>query len=199
MVLPKAIGRVLKAFPAAGMYATDFDGFFECLQSYETLTDIAAVAKYNPSNQIEVSPLRYLLFALEAHLNEFYIFTERLRIWLVHLQRRYRKNAQFDTINATLVKALGAINAEAAPIRTSRGRHVHTERYFGRSHPLRRMSLHPAAPDHLPASRRECKRIKVRELREIRRRNHTALRLLKHAAEAVARALIRPDGSWLVP
>jgi hypothetical protein len=198
MLLPAAIRRVLDAFPSAG-HAADFDAFFECLQSYETLAEIAAIATHSPSRTIEISPLSYLLFALEAHLNEFYIFTERLKTWLVRLQRRYRKSNDFSAINSMLAKALARIDAEAEPIRTIRGRHVHTERHFGRAHPLRRMSLHSAAPDYLAVSRREWKRIKVHELREIRRRNHTALRLMKQACEAVAQTFIGPDGTWIVP
>jgi hypothetical protein len=196
-MLPAATKRLLSALPPSHLKSKDFEDFFECLESYATLNEVSAIAAYNPTGLISVSPIRYLLFCLEAHHNEFYIFTERTKVWLTRLERCYRGHSCFGALRKSLVAAHAAIDAEARAFREIRSSHVHAKRYFDRNHPVRRMSLHSIAPDYIPPRRAEWKGTKVRELRAIRRRNQTAMRILKISSQSVVRILVRVDGTWI--
>lgn len=95
IMLPAATLKLLKITPLAPEKVRGIldETLFECLESYETLGDIAAIASYDPVNLVGVSRIRYLLFALESHLNEFYILTERIDVWLKRLGARLSKAA----------------------------------------------------------------------------------------------------------
>src|SRR5438093_2422405 len=107
-MLPAATKRLLAALPPSYPQSTDFDDFFECLESYATLLDVSTIAKYNPNGLLEISPIRYLLFSLEAHHNEFYIFTERVNVWPSRLERRYRNHSRFGALRQSLLAARSA-------------------------------------------------------------------------------------------
>src|SRR6266849_2908442 len=53
-MLPAATKRLLAAVPSH-LQSTNFDDFFECLESYETLADISAIASYNPGGLLQAS------------------------------------------------------------------------------------------------------------------------------------------------
>jgi hypothetical protein len=192
MLFPPATEKFLEALPRTTLPEPLLDELFECIESYATLDDASAIAAYDPSSSLRVSKVRYLLFALEAHVNEFYIFCQRLDALLSRFERTYRSSAVSAALRAHLQTARQLIAAERSSIVALRGRHVHQRRYFDHTSPLRRMSLDAVRypSDHLPPERRHWKKIKVVELRRLRHRNHTALRLLKIAFVAINRALL---------
>jgi len=201
MLFPSATEKFLQGLPSAGLPKPLLDELFECIESYATLDDASAIAAYNPSASLRVSKVRYLLFALEAHVNEFYIFSQRLDALLTRLERTYRSSEVSAALRAQLKSARQLIAAERSSTVALRGRHVHQRRYFDNTSPLRRMSLdalrHPF--DYPAPERRLWKRIKVLELRRLRQRNHTALRLLKLAFIAINRVLLLPHGAIIPP
>jgi hypothetical protein len=171
------------------------------MESYATLHDVAAIAAYNPSGALLVSKIRYLLFALEAHFNEFYIFCQRLDSLLVRLERVYRGSTVHTALRKRLDETRQLVARERFAIVTARGKHVHQRRYFDRTAPLRRMSLDAIrqAPDYVPPERKQWKHIKVVELRRVRERNHVALRLLKIAFVGLNRVLLSSTGAIIPP
>ena len=177
------------------------DELFECIESYATFQEITVIASSKPGPTVGVSKIRYLLFTLEAHLNEFYIFWRRLDALLTKFERTYRRSFLHPALNTQLNIIRKLIEQENVVVISVRGRHVHERRYFDRTSPLRRMSLdaleHPS--DSLPHNRRDWKRIKVAELRKARQRNHTALRLLKKAFIGINHVLVRSDGTIALP
>jgi hypothetical protein len=201
VLYPAAAQKFLYALPTTTLPQSLSDELFECIESYATLQEITAIASSNPSGTLGVSKIRYLLFTLEAHLNEFYIFWRRLDALLTKFERTYRRSFLYSALNAQLNIIRQLIEQENVAVISVRGRHVHERRYFDRTSPLRRMSLDALEPpsDWLPPHRRDWKRIKVAELRKARQRNHTALRLLKKAFIGINRVLMRSDGTIAQP
>jgi hypothetical protein len=97
--------------------------------------------------------------------------------------------------------ARNQIAKERGSVVLVRGAHVHQRRHFDRTSPLRRMSLDAVRnpSDYLSANRKAWKRIKIVELRNLRQRNHLALRLLKLAFVSVNRVLFLPDVTIALP
>ena len=201
MMLPAAVERFLDALPEELRKDSVWNDLFECLESYEALTDISMIAMYNPEGKLNVSKIRYLLFTLEAHLNEFYIFTERINVFLKRLERSYCKHPVHEHIKAAVERAKDNIKAEQERIRKARGKHVHEKRYFDSGSDLRKMSLDRSryGDDFTPPIRRQWKRIKVRELKKLRARNHIAFRIFKFALVDINKVLLNKDGTMTRP
>jgi hypothetical protein len=201
MLFPSATEKFLRALPSATLPKPLLDELFECIESYVTLDDASAIAAHDPAASLRVSKVRYLLFALEAHVSEFYIFCQRLDALLTRFERTYRSSKVSAALQPQLKRARQLIATECSPIVALRGRHVHQRRYFDHTSPLRRMSLdairHPTI--RLTPEKKHWKRIKVLELRRLRQRNHIALRLLKFAFVSINRVLLLPPGAIIPP
>jgi hypothetical protein len=201
VLYPAAAQKFLAALPTAKLPQSLSDELFECIESYVTLHEIHAIASSNPTGALGVSKIRYLLFTLEAHLNEFYIFWQRLDTLLTRFERTYRGSILNSALSAQVKIIRRLVEQENAAVISVRGMHVYKRRYFDRTSPLRRMSLdaleHPS--DWLPPRRRDWKRIKAAELRKARQRNHTALRVMKKAFVGLNRVLMCSDGTIARP
>jgi hypothetical protein len=201
MLFPSATQKFVAALPIVAFPIALSDELFECMESYATLHDISAIAAYNPSGFLSVSKIRYLLFALEAHFNEFYIFCQRLDSFLTRLDKAYRRSAVRVALQTQLDSTRRLVAHERSSIVAIRGKHVHQRRYFDRTSLLRRMSLdairHPS--DYLPSDRKQWKHMKVVELRRVRQRNHAALCLLKIAFVGINRVLLSSSGTIIPP
>ena len=102
VLYPAAAQKFLYALPTTTLPQSLSDELFECIESYATLQEITAIASSNPAGTLGVSKIRYLLFTLEAHLNEFYIFWRRLDALLTKFERTYRRSFLYSALNAQL-------------------------------------------------------------------------------------------------
>jgi hypothetical protein len=112
--------------------------FSELFQAYDNVVRIAHIAQLRFKPPSKVTPLQFLTFAVEASLNEFYIFQCRLDAFLTILSRKYRKDSQFDGFQRWMSKAPQIVKHFLNPLVEVRGAHVHRRRYSFDDEKLRR-------------------------------------------------------------
>lgn len=103
--------------------------FDEFVTSLLCMKDIEIYIKRFPYRDTGVSSLRYLKYHIESHLNEIYLFQERVEAFLDFIQKRYRKSPIAAEINLMVQKIRAIIRASLQNIILVRGTHVHSRRF----------------------------------------------------------------------
>jgi hypothetical protein len=105
-----------------------FRAFSELSQAYENLMRMSDVARLKFRRPTPVTRLQFLTFVVEASVNEFYIFTERVDKFLTTIQKKYRTDRNFASLISFVRLAPGAIRTTLKPMLQIRGAHVHDSR-----------------------------------------------------------------------
>ncbi len=103
--------------------------FNEIVSSYLSLKDIEIYIRRFPYRDTGVSPLRYMKYHIESHLNEIYIFKERFERHLTFIQRRYRKSTISEDVSEATENIRTIMSASLKDIISIRGEHVHERRF----------------------------------------------------------------------
>ena len=103
--------------------------FDEFVTSLLCMKDIEIYIKRFPYRDAGISSLRYLKYHIESHLNEIYLFQERVEAFLEFIQKRYRKSPITAKINVMAQKILALIKASLQNVILVRGAHVHSRRF----------------------------------------------------------------------
>ena len=106
-----------------------FLGFDEFVTSLLCMKDVEIYIKRFPYRDTGVSNLRYLKYHIESHLNEIYLFQERVKAFLNFIQKRYQKSPIAAEIKLMVQKILALIKASLQNIILVRGTHVHSRRF----------------------------------------------------------------------
>jgi hypothetical protein len=116
-----------------------FDAFSELCQAYENVLLVAELARLRFQKNSRITRLQYLTFVVESSLNEFYIFTERLEIFLTRIQRKYKKDPKFASLQVFIPKALDIVKKSLQPTLRVRGAHVHERRFSSSDEKIKRV------------------------------------------------------------
>lgn len=103
--------------------------FDELVTSLLCMKDIEVYVKRFPYRDAGISSLRYLKYHVESHLNEIYIFQERVEAFFDFIQKRYRKSPNAANINLMSQRILAFIKSSLQSIILARGAHVHSRRF----------------------------------------------------------------------
>lgn len=103
--------------------------FDEFVTSLLCMKDIEIYVKRFPYRDADISSLRYLKYHIESHLNEIYLFQERVEAFLEFIQKRYRKSPITAKINVMAQKILALIKTSLQNVILVRGTHVHSRRF----------------------------------------------------------------------
>jgi hypothetical protein len=103
--------------------------FDEFVTSLLCMKDIEVYIKRFPYRDTGVSSLRYLKYHIESHLNEIYLFQERVEAFLDFTQKRYRKSPIAAEMNSTAQTILATIKISLQNVVLVRGTHVHSRRF----------------------------------------------------------------------
>lgn len=110
----------------ASRFFLEFD---ELVTSLLCIKDIEIYVKRFPYRDAGISSLRYLKYHIESHLNEIYLFQERVEAFLDFIQKRYRKNPIAPKVNVTAQNILALIKPFLQYVIHVRGVHVHSRRF----------------------------------------------------------------------
>ena len=103
--------------------------FDEIVTSFLCMKDIEIYVRRFPYRDAGISRLRYLKYHIESHLNEVYLFQERVEAFLNFIQKRYRKSPISAKINVMAQKNLTLIKTFLQTLILVRGSHVHSRRF----------------------------------------------------------------------
>lgn len=106
-----------------------FREFDEFVTSFLCMKDIEIYVKRFPYRDAGISSLRYLKYHIESHLNEIYLFQERVKAFLKFIQTRYRKSPITAKLNVIAQKILALIKTSLQNVILVRGTHVHSRRF----------------------------------------------------------------------
>jgi hypothetical protein len=108
-----------------------FREYLEIFSSYECLKDIEIIIGLNPYNG-KVSKIRLLKYHFTNYFNEVYIMKERLKKFVILIDRKYKKDKAYQVIKVQLNKLEKYIEDSFRNIVKIRGGHVHVERYMNK-------------------------------------------------------------------
>lgn len=103
--------------------------FDEIVTSHLCMKDIEIYIKRFPYRDAGVSSLRYLKYHIVSHLNEIYLYQERIKAFLEFIQKRYRKNFVAGELNLMAQNILELIKSSLRDVILTRGIHVHEKRF----------------------------------------------------------------------
>ncbi|MEW6651026.1 MAG: hypothetical protein AB1453_12670 [Chloroflexota bacterium] len=103
--------------------------FDELVTSLLCMKDIEIYIKRFPYRDADISSLRYQKYHIESHLNEIYLFQERVEAFLNFIKRRYRKSPIITKINVMAHNILALIKTSLQNVILVRGDHVHSRRF----------------------------------------------------------------------
>jgi hypothetical protein len=106
-----------------------FMDFDELVTSLLCMKDIEVYIKRFPYRDSGVSNLRYLKYHIESHLNEIYLFQERIEAFMDFMQKRYRKSLINAQMNSMAEKVLAMTKDSLHDVVSIRGTHVHSRRF----------------------------------------------------------------------
>jgi len=130
--IPKKYQKSTPIKPKERILADTFYDYSEISESLSRIEMISILIKQYPAmpswKKCGITKTQYLRYHYENFLNEIYIFKERVRLFLKHIERRCKRRSMID--DAKLVKKMndvfeGALN----DICDVRARHVHERRY----------------------------------------------------------------------
>lgn len=110
----------------ASRFFLEFD---ELVTSLLCMKDIEIYVKRFPYRDAGISSLRYLKYHIESHLNEIYLFQERVEAFLDFIQKRYRKSPIAPKVNVVAQNILALIQTFLQNVIYVRGAHVHSRRF----------------------------------------------------------------------
>lgn len=103
--------------------------FDELITSLLCMKDIEIYISRFPYRNAGISSLRYLKYHIESHLNEIYLFQERVEAFLDFLRKRYQKSSIAAKIKAMVQKILALTKTFLQDAISVRGTHVHSRRF----------------------------------------------------------------------
>ncbi len=115
--------------------------FNELFTAYQTLIEFPVLARSCPPKNLKYSEARLVTFWREAYLNEYYIYLERLDVFIKKIGRWYRRDSRFPRLEKLAEGLRGIMRAEFEDLKTMRGSHVHEHRYYFSDPELRRVQL----------------------------------------------------------
>jgi len=110
----------------ASRFFLEFD---ELVTSLLCMKDIEIYVKRFPYRDAGISSLRYLKYHIESHLNEIYLFQERVEAFLDFIQKSYRKSPIAPKVNIISQNILTLIKTFLHSVVHVRGIHVHSRRF----------------------------------------------------------------------
>jgi hypothetical protein len=106
-----------------------FRGFLEISKSLETLEDISFYVGRFPFQKTRITAENYLRFHVEAWFAEMYILRERLTSYLKVVERQYKRDPHFSTIQARCRSLGDLITKTLQDVIALRGQHIHENRF----------------------------------------------------------------------
>lgn len=110
----------------ASRFFLEFD---ELVTSLLCMKDIEIYVKRFPYRDAGISSLRYLKYHIESHLNEIYLFQERVEAFFDFIQKRYRKSPIVSKVNMLAQNILALIKTFLQSVIHVHGIHVHSRRF----------------------------------------------------------------------
>jgi hypothetical protein len=115
-----------------------FDAYSEFWRSYENVVSAANITRLRFKKPWTVTRLEFLTFILEASLNEFYIFSQRLDTLFKVIAKKYRNDHQFAALHRFLPRMSNIVIKTLKPIVEIRGAHVHQRRFSSGDEKIKR-------------------------------------------------------------
>jgi len=123
---PKMVNRKLTGRDL--FFVKLFHGSVEISKSFEMLDDILFYIRRFPFQKTRITPERYLRFHVEAWFTELYVLQQRLTSYPKIVERQYKSDSHFSTIQARCRTLCDSITEILKNFPDLRGQHVHTTR-----------------------------------------------------------------------
>jgi hypothetical protein len=173
-----------------------FRAYGEVFQSFDNLARMVDLIRLRFKKSGDVTRLQYLSFVLEASLNEFYIFSERMQVLLVTLQRKYRSDAQFQSLQSSIPAASEVVRKTLEPIVQIRGSHVHERRYSGDDEKIKRAGALEMLVVH--GKMTQLRPIYRKALSDAQKHAVVTIKTLERSAKVVSDAVFKHLSSHLI-
>jgi len=120
---------VTLTLPQDAAFQAVFTGLTEISSSIEALTLTENLLALTPPRSKRIKKDEYLKFLVAAYLQEVYILRERLVKYAKKIARLYAKHLGRDPAAALFEPLLASVDATLQGVTTTRGSHVHSQRF----------------------------------------------------------------------
>ena len=115
--------------PEDSAFTAVYYGFTEIVNTFEALNLSELLLSLAPPRSRRIVKDEYLKYLVSAYLQDVYILKERLNSYATKVSRLYVRDKEAKAIMASLVPSFTTIAASFDGISSTRGAHVHAQRY----------------------------------------------------------------------